>query len=243
MRTKKTTTKGRSIAGFICALALLLCAFVGVASAQEAGRRSVRALSSEDLLNRPVLYVPQPTPSSVISSSDAAGSVGITSYRDPAGAFTLNFPNGNWYANKRAGSAGRMYKQRSFRRIEAEGFASATANVYVLTDSKSLPITDPFRLPLDAQRDLASLLVSRFVSSNSSLVSVEPLSSNSGSRLRIIADQTIARRVAVRASITVFERQGRFFVVVCCASPETFDTYSSEFEVIADSLASSVMRP
>ena len=242
MRTTRTKTNGSRIAGFICAIALLLCAFVGATSAKEAGRNSARALTSEDLLNRPVLYVPQPTSHSVITSSGAAISSDPTSYRDPAGAFTLNFPNGNWHANVRAGSAGRAYRQRSFRRLEAEGFSSATANVYIVTDSKSLAVIDPSRLPLDAQRDLASLLASRFLSSNSSLVSVEPFSSSSGSGLRIIADQTIARRVAVRASINVFERQGRFFVVVCCASPETFDTYSSEFEVIADSLASSVLR-
>ena len=242
MRTTKTTSKGVVIAGCICALAILSFAFGDVASAQDAGRRSAPALTSEDLLNRPVIYVPHSVSNSVGFSSGSAGHVGATSYSDPAGAFSLSFPNSNWHANARAGSAGRMYRQRSFRRLEAEGFASATANVYILTDSKSLPITDPSRLTPDAQRDLASLLAARFLSSNSSLVSVEPLSSISGSALRIIADQTIARRVAVRASIIIFERQGRFFVVVCSASPETFDTYSSEFEVIADSLASSVVR-
>ena len=92
------------------------------------------------------------------------------------------------------------------------------------------------------QREFAAMLAARFLSNNSSLISVEPISSNTRAGLRIIADQTITRRVAVRASINVFERQGRLFVVVCSASPETFDAHSGEFEVITNSLASSVMR-
>lgn len=231
------------MAGFICALVLLSCAFAQVSSAQEAGRRSARSLTSEDLLNRPVIYVPPlPASNAVAASSGTARNAGSTYYRDPSGAFTLNFPNSNWHVNARAASAGRKYNQRSFRRVETEGFASATANVYVLTESGNLPITDPSRLSTDAQRELAATLATRFLSSNASLVSVEPFSSNARAGLRIIADQTIARRVAVRASIDVIERQGRFFVIVCCASPETFDTHTREFEVIANSLASSVMR-
>jgi hypothetical protein len=200
-------------------------------------------LTSEDLLNRPVIYIPQPAASAgaVASSSGAAKSAGATYYRDPAGVFTLSFPNGNWRVYTRAGSAGRIYNQRSFRRVEAEGFASATANVYVLTDSQ-LAIVDPARLGADGQREFASMLAARFLSNNSSLISVEPISSNTRAGLRIIADQMIARRVVVRASINVFERQGRLFVVVCSASPETFDAHSGEFEVITNSLASSVMR-
>jgi hypothetical protein len=60
--------------------------------------------------------------------------------------------------------------------------------------------------------------------------------------LRIIADQIIARRAEVRAAITVFERQGRLYVVVCRASLETFDAHAHEFEAITNSLASSVAR-
>lgn len=243
MRKTEKTGDRQGMAGFICALVLLSCAFVNVSSAQEAGRRSARSLTSEDLLNRPVIYVPQaPASNAVAASSATARGAGSTYYRDPSGAFTLNFPNSSWHANTRAGSAGRRYNQRSFRRIETEGFASATANVYVLTESSNLPITDPSRLSADAQRELAATLATRFLSSNASLVSVEPLSSNAHAGLRIIADQTIARRVAVRASINVIERQGRLFVVVCCASPETFDASQREFEVITNSLASSVMR-
>jgi hypothetical protein len=243
MRLKTRTSKGLSVASLICALALLSCVFVSFSSAQEAGRRSARSLTSEDLLNRPVIYVPQPAsnPVAAVSSSGAARSASATSYRDPAGAFTLSFPNNNWRVNPRAGSAGRIYHQRSFRRVEAEGFASATANVYVLTDS-NLTVVDPSRLGADGQRDFAAMLATRFLSNNSSLISVEPIASNASSGLRIIADQTIARRVAVRASINVFERQGRLFVVVCSASPETFDAHAREFEVITNSLASSVLR-
>ena len=241
MRLTTKTSKRPGIANFICGLALLSCVFVPLSSAQEAGRRSARSLTSEDLLNRPVIYVPQPASNSVASSSSVAKNAGATSYRDPAGAFTLSFPNSNWFVNPRAGSAGRIYHQRSFRRVEAEGFASATANVYVLTDS-NLSIIDPSRLGADGQREFAAMLAARFLSNTSSLISVEPISSNASSGLRIIADQTIARRVAVRASINVFERQGRLFVVVCSASPETFDAHAREFEVITNSLASSVMR-
>jgi hypothetical protein len=242
MRITTKTNERLSTASLICALVLLSCIFVPLSSAQEAGRRSARSLTSEDLLNRPVIYVPQPTSNSVLaSSSGAVKTASATYYRDPAGAFTLSFPSNNWRANPRAGSAGRIYHQRSFRRVEDEGFSSATANVYVLTDS-NLSIINPSRLGADGQREFAAMLAARFLSNNSSLISVEPISSNTGSGLRIIADQTIARRVAVRASINVFERQGRLFVVVCSASPETFDAHAREFEVITNSLASSVMR-
>lgn len=243
MRLKTKTSKGPGIARLVCALAILSCVFVPPASAQEGVRRSARSLTSEDLLNRPVIYVPQPSsnPVAAAASSGAVRNAGATYYRDPAGAFTLSFPNSNWRVNPRAGSAGRIYHQRSFRRVEAEGFASATANVYVLTES-NLPVIDPSRLGADGQRDFAAMLVARFLSNNSSLISVEPLSANANAGLRIIADQTIARRVAVRASINVFERQGRLFVVVCSASPETFDAHAREFEIITNSLASSVLR-
>jgi hypothetical protein len=244
MRITEKISDRPGMAGFICALVLLSCAFVNVSSAQEAGRRSARSLTSEDLLNRPVIYLPPPPASNAVTatSGTARSSAGSTYYRDPSGAFTLSFPNTNWHVNKRAGSAGRRYNQRSFRRVETEGFASATANVYVLTESSNLPITDPSLLGADAQRELATTLATRFLSSNASLVSVEPLSSNAHAGLHIIADQTISRHVAVRASINVIERQGRLFVIVCCASPETFDAHTREFEVITNSLASSVTR-
>lgn len=234
---------------FTLAFLLLVATFGTTASAQESGRRTpARSLTSEDLLNRPVIYIPQPATaanshpasSGAVRNSSNAGS---TSYRDPSGAFTLTFPNGNWRVNMRAASAGRIYNQRSFRRIEDEGFASATANVYVLTDRPNLPVVDPAHMSEEAQRELASMLAARFFSNNASLVAIEPVFSNTRSGfLRIIADQVIARRVAVRAAINVFERQGRLYVVVCCASPETFDASAREFDAITNSLASSVMR-
>lgn len=222
---------------------LLLSGALSVNS-QAQVQRSARSLTSEDLLNRPVVYLPQRVSTSGIPSSDALRSAGSpTSYRDPAGAFTLSFPNGNWRVNAKVGSAGaRLYNQRSFRRIEAEGFASATANVYVLTGGDNLAIVDPSRLSADGLREFAATLAARFLSSNASVVAVEPFSSSQRAGLRIIADQTIARRVMVRASINAFEREGRLFVVVCCASPETFDAHAREFEAITNSLASSVMR-
>jgi hypothetical protein len=227
---------------FIFAFLLLTGALSVPSYAQEVRPRSARSLTSEDLLNRPVIYTPQPASNYAAPSSGAMNRAGSTLYRDPSGAFSLSFPNSNWRVNPRAGSAGRIYNQRSFRRVEAEGFASATANVYVLTDSKNLPIVDPSNLSADGQRELAAMLAARFLSSNASLISVNSVSLNARTQLRIIADQTIARRVVVRAAINVFERQGRLFVVVCCASPETFDASQREFEVITSSLASSVVR-
>lgn len=225
-------------------VALLACAFVPQAFAQEAGRRSARSLTSEDLLNRPAIYIPQPAVSPSPSlSPGAVRATGATRYSDPTGAFTLSFPNGNWRVNTRAGSAGSLYHQRTFRRIEDEGFASATANVYVLTERSGLPMVDPSSLSAEGQRDFAAALSALFLSSNATLVSVAPVSVGPRSgQLRIVADQTIARRVAVRASISVSARDGRLFVVVCRAPSETFDAYLREFEVITNSLASSAAR-
>jgi hypothetical protein len=242
MQATGKTSYRPSLAGRICALVVLSFAFVSVSFAQaEAGRRPARSLTSEDLLNRPAVYVPQPSSASAAHtpSSATVRSAGSHLYRDPSGAFTLSFPNSNWRVNSKAG---RFYNQRSFRRVEAEGFASATANVYVLAESSNLPAVDLSRLSADGQREFASMLAARFLSSNASLVSVNSVSLNARTQLRIIADQTISRRVAVRAAINVFERQGRLFVVVCCASPETFDASQREFEVITSSLASSVAR-
>jgi hypothetical protein len=228
----------------ICALALVACGCVTVSFAQQGGQRAARSLTSEDLLNRPTLYIPAvaTTSTSTAAPSRATSTGGGVYYRDPAGAFTLNFPNNNWHINPKASSAGRAYSERSFRRIEDEGFASATANIYVLTANDNFAVVDPARLSVDEQRGLAAALVTRFLSSNASLVSVAPVAANAQTGLRIIADQSIARQVVVRASINVFARQGRLYVVVCCASPETFDAASREFDSITNSLASSVTR-
>lgn len=229
----------QSVMRFIPALALLFCAFAPAVYAQQGVQRPARSLTSEDLLNRPTIYIPTSAPSSTVSSSNVTRSSASTLYRDPGGAFTLSFPNSDWRVNKRAG---KIYNQRSFQKVEAEGFASATASIYVLTNSPNLPIVDPSRLSADAQQEVAGMLASRFLSSDASLVSVAPVVSKARTGLRIIADQTIARRVAVRASINVFEQQGRFYVVVCCSPVETFDSAVREFDAITNSLVSSVAR-
>lgn len=240
MRRKDERDYRLSVMRALFALALLFCAFASISYAQQGVQRPARSLTSEDLLNRPTIYIPNNTaPPSNVSPSNVTRSEASTLYHDPAGAFTLSFPNSNWRVNKRAG---KIYNQRSFQRIEAEGFASATASIYVLTNSSNLPVVDPSRLSADAQQEVAGLIASRFLSSNSSLVSVEPVVSRTRTGLRIIVDQTIARRVAVRASINVFEQQGRFYVVVCCSPIETFDSAVREFDDITNSLASSVMR-
>ena len=225
-------------------LLLLTCAFSTASLAQETGRRPARSLTSEDLLNRPVIYVPQPAQATgVLPAASARSSAGITSYRDPSGMFSLSFPNDTWRVNKRTVSNVNYYSQRSFRRIEAEGFASATTNVYVLAQSVNLPLRDAARMSVEQQRQLATMLTTHFLSSNVSLASVEPLYLNGRAvGLRIIADQVISRRAEVRAAITVFEREDRLFVVVCRASLESFDAHLHEFDAITNSLASSVSR-
>jgi hypothetical protein len=242
MKVNGKTIRKPSVMHVACALLLLVCALSSVSSAQEMRRRAVSSLTSEDLLNRPAVYIPHQAPaapSMAASSSTAMRNVGSTFYRDPKGAFTLVFPNSNWRENSRAGQ---VYNQRSFRRVEAEGFASATASVYVLTDRANIPLSDLANLSDAGRRELANSFATHFLSSNASLVEVNPLFSRTGAGLRIVADQTIARRVAVRAAINVFELKGRLYVVVCCATPETFDASVREFDAITNSLASSVMR-
>lgn len=250
MRIKKEISYRLYLTRFICALALVVCGSATASFAQQGGERSARSLTSEDLLNRPTLYIPASTSTTPDSRPQLPDSrqtrisrpTGTVYYRDPAGAFTLNFPNGNWHISARAASAGRIYNERAFRRIEDDGYASATANIYVVAAGDNLPVVDPSRMSMDEQRGLAASLAARFLSSNASLVAVAPIASNGQMGLRIIADQEIAHRVVVRASITVFARGNRLYVVVCCASPETFDIAASEFDTIINSLASSVAR-
>lgn len=225
----------------VFALGALVCGFTCVAAAQQGVQRPSRSLTSEDLLNRPAIYIPPSatTTVNVSPSSKVVRTVGATLYRDPTGAFTLSFPNSNWKINKRAGS---IYNQRAFRRLDADGFASATANVYLLTDPANFSLLESARSDTNSQREIAATIAAQFLSNNASLVSVEPLFSKSRSGLRIIADQTIAHRAVVRASINVFEQQGKVFVVVCCAPVEAFDSSLPEFEAITNSLASSAMR-
>lgn len=136
---------------------------------------------------------------------------------------------------------GRLDTARSFRKVEEEGFASATANVYVLEDAGGqAALADVAHFSAEQQQQLAGWLSTRFLSNNNSLVSVEQIFGGTG--LRVVADQTIARRTVVRAVINAFARRGRLYVVVCSAPFESFETNWREFNDIMASLASSVMR-
>jgi hypothetical protein len=227
-------------------LALVACALVPLCPAQEAAtkRRPASSLTSEDLLDRRVVInTPAPGAMRVAPSRAQAGDTAAsTFYRDPTGAFTLNLPDSSWQFNAKSVRSPGTLSQRSFRRIEAEGFASATANIYVLPSPTNLRMGDAARLSPEQQKEVASLIAARFLSSNVSLVSVEASTSGRTAGLRIIADQMIARRVVVRASIQAFERQGQLFVVVCCAPVESFDSSARDFQTITESLAVSVTR-
>jgi hypothetical protein len=223
------------------ALALFLCALVAVAPAQEARQRSARSLTSEDLLDRRAAYVAPASATSIAPSSTSPQSAAVSAfYRDPAGAFVLNFPNRNWRVNARGAHGGRLDSTRSFRKVEEEGFASATANVYVLDAGGQTALSEVASLSAEQQQKFALLLAARFLSNNSSLVSVEQIFNGAG--LRIVADQEVARRTTVRAVINAFVRRGRLYVVVCSAPCESFDQNWREFNDITASLASSVMR-
>lgn len=222
------------------ALALMFCALVVAASGQEARQRSARALTSEDLLDRRASYVSTASGTGIAPSSNSSNTAASAFYRDPSGAFVLNFPNRSWHVNSKGAHGGRLDSARSFRKVEEEGFASATANVYVLADGQVSALAEFSRLSPEQQQRLAGLLATRFLSDSSSLVSVEQIFGGTG--LRVVADQTIARRTVVRAVINVFERRGRLYVVVCSAPSESFEDNWREFNDITASLASSVMR-
>ncbi|MDX6692668.1 MAG: hypothetical protein QOF02_271 [Blastocatellia bacterium] len=223
------------------ALALCVCALVGVASGQEARQRSARSLTSEDLLDRRAAYVAPASAAGIAPSPNSQATAASAFYRDPSGAFVLNFPNRSWRVNAKGAHGGRLDTARSFRKVEEEGFASATANVYVLEGGgASSALAEVARLSPEQQQNFASLLATRFLSSNSSLVSVEQIFGGAG--LRVVADQVVARRAVVRAVINAFERRGRLYVVVCSAPSESFEINWREFNDITASLASSVMR-
>lgn len=176
-----------------------------------------------------------------IAPSTPSASAAVSAfYRDPTGAFVLNFPNRSWRVNAKGAHGGRLDNARSFRKIEEEGFASATANVYVIEDSARLTLNEVGHLNSEQQQKFAAALAARFLSSNSTLVSVEQIFNGGG--LRVVADQIVARRTTVRAVINIFERRGRLYIVVCSAPYESFDDNWREFNDITASLASSVMR-
>lgn len=222
------------------ALALSVCALVVAAPAQVAGQRSARSLTSEDLLDRRAAYVAPASGTGIAPSSNSTAAAVSAFYRDPSGAFVLNFPNRNWRVNAKGAHGGRLDNARSFRKVEEEGFASATANVYVFGDGSGATLTEAAGLSAEEQQKFAGLLATRFLSNSSSLVSVEQIFSGTG--LRVVADQSVARRTVVRAVINAFARRGRLYVIVCSAPSESFDNNWREFNDITASLASSVMR-
>lgn len=245
MRPAEKMRHTRYIKRLAGVLALLVCAFVSLCQAQQtASRRPASSLTSEDLLDRRVVvYAPAPSaPRVAPSRAQAGGTAASTFYRDPAGAFTINLPSSNWQLNTKTQRSGRAFSQRSFRKLEAEGFASATANIYVFALIPNLRLADASRLAPEQQRELAQALAARFLSNSVSLVSVEAAQPNQGAGLRLIADQMVARRAMVRASILAFERQGQLFVVVCCAPVESFDSLARDFEAINASLSVSATR-
>lgn len=219
---------------FAFVLALAVCAFASAAQAQ----RAAASLTSEDLLGRPSAYrgAPQPQPISASSAPSRLTPVGAL-YRDPAGAFSLNLPSGSWQLNTKALEKGKLSDLRVFRKLDADGFASATASVYVLSATAGLSVARAAQSG-DAQRALADALVSHFLSNSASIVSADAY----GSGFQVVADQLVSRRAVVRALISAIERDGKLYVVVCRAPLESFDAEAREFSAITQSLAVSVAR-
>ncbi|HKS26169.1 MAG TPA: hypothetical protein VJS44_00045, partial [Pyrinomonadaceae bacterium] len=232
---------GTGMMRFVIMAALALCAFATGASAQQAGRRATPSLTSEDLLDRPS-YNPVPvSPARVSSSINATSrlsSVGAL-YRDPSGAFSLNLPSANWRLNTKSEGKGKLSDLRVFRKLDADGFASATASVYVLSSTAALSLGRVAEADAVGQRALAEALAARFLSSSSEVVSA----SLDRKVFQVVADQMVSRRAVVRASIHAFEQAGRLYVIVCRAPLESFDSQAREFSAITQSLASSVARP
>jgi hypothetical protein len=226
---------------FVVMIALTLCAFVSGASAQQAGRRATPTLTSEDLLDRPSAYTPTATQSRVSSSISASSRLSPVGslYRDPSGTFSLNLPSVSWRLSTKSEGKGKLSDLRVFRKLDADGFASATASVYVLSSNAALSVGRIAPGDAAGQRALAEALAARFLSSNSSVVSA----ALDRAVFQVVADQTVSRRAVVRASIHAFEQDGKLYVIVCRAPLESFDSQAREFSAITQSLASSVARP
>lgn len=218
-------------------LALVVSAFVSTASAQ---RRATPTLTSEDLLERASAYG---EPVSVArESSSSTGTPASALYRDPSGAFSFNFPSGNWRLITKSQDKGRLYDLRVFRKLEGDGFASATASIYLLSAANGLSVERATGLDDAGRVALAQLFAGRFLSSSSNIVMTSVGQSEESPGFQVVADQMVSSRATVRALIYAFEHQGRLFVVVCRAPVESFDAEAREFRAIAQSLASSVKR-
>lgn len=228
----------KSLMRFAFMLALLVSAFASPAAAQQ---RTTPTLTSEDLLGRPSAYNPASgmTRAAAASTVKAAGS---SFYRDPAGAFSFNLPSGDWRVVTKSQDKGKLSDLRVFRKVDGEGFASATASVYVLSTTTGLSVERAARLDADGQRLLAETLTARFLSSSASIVSANVEASHSRNCFQVIADQLVSRRAVVRALICAFEHDGKVYVVICRAPVESFDAEALEFSAIMQSLASSVAR-
>jgi hypothetical protein len=225
---------------FAFVLALVVSAFVSTSSAQAPERRVSGSLTSEDLLGRPSAYKGATAPPARLSSNPSPSrltSVGGL-YRDPAGAFSLNLPSASWQLNTKALEKGKLSDLRVFRKLDADGFASATASVYVLSTTASMPVGRAAQSGADVQRAMAEALVARFLSSSAEVVSADAYSSG----FQVVADQLVSRRAVVRALISAIERDGKLYVVVCRAPLESFDAEAREFSAITQSLAVSVAR-
>jgi hypothetical protein len=224
---------------FAFMLALVVSAFASTASVQAQERRATTSLTSEDLLGRPSAYQGAPAPQRISSSSAPSRLTPVGAlYRDPAGAFSLSLPSGSWQLDKKALEKGKLSDLRVFRKLDADGFASATASVYVLSATTNLSVGRASQSGADAQRALAGALVSHFLSSSAAIVSADAYSSG----FQVVADQLVSRRAVVRALISATERDGKLYVIVCRAPLEGFDAEAREFSAITQSLAVSVAR-
>ncbi len=244
MRPTGKMSHMRRLTSVVCSLLLLAFAFVAVSTAQEARHRLAPSLTSEDLLDRRAIVVQGPGATRIApSSATPASTAASTFYLDPAGTYSLSLPSRSWRTSAKTQSPGKFYSHRIFRKVEEEGFASATVNVYVLTDHLYLLVPDATRLGPSEQRELADKLTSRFLSQTVTLRSVTAISTDTGgARLHVVADQIIARRTVVRASIDAFKREGHLFIVVRRAPVESFEGSARDFDAITASLASLTTR-
>jgi hypothetical protein len=239
-KTFAPRTGGIRLMRFVVVLALVALAFGTNAAAQQSGQGVPRSLTSEDLLGRLPAYSPATTASRVPSSTSSSSGLSPVGalYRDPSGAFSLNLPSGSWRLITKSQDKGKLSDLRVFRKLDAEGFAAATASIYMLSATAGLSVKRAAQDDAASQRALAEALVARFLSSSSEIVSATVERSG----FQVVADQLVSRRAVVRASINAFEHGGRLYVIICRAPMETFDAQAREFSAITQSLAVSVAR-
>jgi hypothetical protein len=231
------TNKSKSMMRLSVMLALIASAFASQAAAQG---RATPSLTSEDLLDRVSAYGPAAVASSAGATSAPTGTPVGGLYRDPTGAFSLNFPSSRWSIVTRSQDKGRLSDLRVFRKLDGEGFTSATLSVYVVSSGATLPVEQAARLDAQAQQTLARALTARFLSSNADVITAGVSERNTD--FQVVADQLLSNRAAVRALIYALAREGKLYIVVCRTSVESFDAEAREFWAITQSFASSVAR-